>query len=166
MGIKGPEVSKHLHAKLDPACFVRTKCGLKLLAEHADKARQVLGARDAKVDTVAAGSSPYATHRAERERHLARKAELEVKRLESELLPMDAVVKWYTEAVSRTSRRILQVPRQLCAVLVGQDAGQIEKLLEDELRGALRELRGELEGVEMVQDREQPASAGNGAMHA
>ena len=89
----------------------------------------------------------YAEARARRMRYQAELARLQLERFEAELLPKDAVVRWYTETVQRISARVLQVPERLSHALVGLDAGSIEERLEDALRATLRGLRGEFEGI-------------------
>jgi len=86
---------------------------------------------------------------------------LQLEKFEAELLPTHAVVKWYTDAVHRTSERVLQVPRRLSQALVGQDAGTIEEMLEIALRATLRELKAEFaDGVQTPAEHVQsPESA-------
>lgn len=140
------------HSILPEQFFVMRGRAKKLLHEHRDEALQILQESSrSKVDADGEASGfKYAEERARREHYEAEYSRLKLLEKRRELLPTKDVQKSYTDAVNRTRTRLLQVPRQLCAELVGRTAGEIEKLLETGIRAALKELQTEVSGVELV----------------
>jgi len=136
-------VRRHGRWYLRADCFDQCVDTMLALYRHGSQSR-----------TQPATESAYSVARARRMRFQAELARLQLEKFEAELLPTHAVVKWYTDAVQRTSTRVLQVPRRLSQALVGQDAGTIEELLETALRATLRELKSEFaEGVPAMPER-------------
>lgn len=138
--------------------FVVTGRGRMLLLEHRPEAAKILrelgGAKPGKSENGQMSESgqiyTYASERARREHYEAEYSQLKLQEKRQTLLNTKEVQRAYTDAVSRTSTRILQVPRQLCAELVGLDAGSIERLMDKTLREALRELKAKIGRVQLV----------------
>lgn len=101
----------------------------------------------------ASASAAFAAARARREFFQAEKARLELERFEATHLPTEAVVTWYTALSARLSEAVLALPGRLAPDLVGLDAGTIAERLDEAVRGALRELRSELEAEPMGIDQ-------------
>ena len=141
---------------LPPEFFVQVGSVQKLRLQYFDAAVDILMTRRAKIDAESENGDGlaqvynYAEERARREHFEAENARLKYLERKRELLEAREVVQAYTDAARRTSRRMLQIPRQLAAEAVGLDAGKIEKLFETGIREALKELKTNVNSVELV----------------
>lgn len=125
-------------------------------ADRLDAAIEIIqSVRSAKVDGANTAPEPaegfnYGEERARREHYEAEASKLKYLERKGQLVESAEVQRSYSNAVKRTRDRLLQIPRQLSAEAVGLDAVAIEKLFDTAIRDALKELRAEANGVELI----------------
>ena len=79
--------------------------------------------------------------RTRKEKALARKAELEVARLQGDLIPLAEATRAYVEVITAAKATLEHIPRRVADQLVGlSDAHEIRRILTAEIADALRGL--------------------------